>query len=87
MYKPDKSFFTLNPLDVLVQTQQTIDDFFPPAFASGRRVARWMARQKSVDSGFYAACAGLKAQSQALEIAANNLSNLNTAGYGALSPD
>lgn len=36
-----------------------------------------------MDSGFYAACAGLKAQSQALEVAANNLSNLNTAGFRA----
>ena len=36
-----------------------------------------------MDSGFYAACAGLKAQSQALEVAANNLSNLNTTGFRA----
>jgi flagellar basal-body rod protein FlgF len=34
-----------------------------------------------VDSGFYAACAGLRAQSEALEIAAHNLANLNTAGF------
>jgi len=34
-----------------------------------------------VDSGFYAACAGLRAQSQALEVAAHNLANLNTAGF------
>jgi flagellar basal-body rod protein FlgF len=34
-----------------------------------------------VDSGFYAACAGLRAQSQALEVVAHNLANLNTAGY------
>jgi len=34
-----------------------------------------------VDSGFYAACAGLRAQSQALEVAAHNLANLNTVGY------
>jgi flagellar basal-body rod protein FlgF len=34
-----------------------------------------------VDSGFYAACAGLQAQSQALEVAAHNLANLNTAGF------
>jgi flagellar basal-body rod protein FlgF/flagellar basal-body rod protein FlgG len=34
-----------------------------------------------VDSGFYAACAGLRARSQALEIVANNLANLNTTGY------
>jgi flagellar basal-body rod protein FlgF len=34
-----------------------------------------------LDSGFYAACAGLRAQSQALEVAAHNLANLNTAGF------
>jgi flagellar basal-body rod protein FlgF/flagellar basal-body rod protein FlgG len=35
----------------------------------------------NVDSGFYAACAGLRAQSQALEVSAHNLANLNTAGF------
>jgi flagellar basal-body rod protein FlgF/flagellar basal-body rod protein FlgG len=34
-----------------------------------------------MDSGFYAACAGLRAQSQALELVANNLANANTGGY------
>jgi len=34
-----------------------------------------------MDSGFYASCAGLRAQSQALEVAAHNLANLNTAGF------
>jgi len=34
-----------------------------------------------VDSGFYAACAGLRAQSQALEVSAHNLANLNTPGF------
>jgi flagellar basal-body rod protein FlgF len=34
-----------------------------------------------VDTGFYAACAGLRAQSQALEVAAHNLANLNTTGF------
>jgi flagellar basal-body rod protein FlgF len=34
-----------------------------------------------LDSGFYAACAGLRAQSQALEVSAHNLANLNTAGF------
>jgi len=34
-----------------------------------------------VDSGFYAACAGLRAQSEALEVAGHNLANLNTAGF------
>jgi flagellar basal-body rod protein FlgF/flagellar basal-body rod protein FlgG len=36
-----------------------------------------------MDSGYYAACAGLRAQSQALELIANNLANLNTGGYRA----
>jgi len=36
-----------------------------------------------VDSGYYAACAGLRAQSEALDVAAHNLANLNTAGYRA----
>lgn len=41
-----------------------------------------LARQRAiVDSGFYAACAGLRAQSQALEVAAHNLANLSTAGF------
>lgn len=35
----------------------------------------------TVDSGFYAACAGLRAQSQALEVVAHNLANLSTVGY------
>jgi len=34
-----------------------------------------------VDSGFYAASAGLKAQSQALEVIAHNLANVNTPGF------
>ena len=34
-----------------------------------------------MDSGFYAACAGLRAQSEALEVSAHNLANLNTAGF------
>lgn len=34
-----------------------------------------------MDSGFYAACAGLRAESQALEVSAHNLANLNTAGF------
>jgi chemotaxis protein MotB len=40
-----------------------------------------------VDSGFYAACAGLRARTQALEIVANNLSNLNTVGYSSSQVD
>lgn len=34
-----------------------------------------------MDSGYYAASAGLAAQAQALELVANNLANLGTAGY------
>lgn len=34
-----------------------------------------------MDSGFYAACAGLRSQSQALEVVAHNLANLNTVGF------
>ena len=34
-----------------------------------------------MDSGYYAACAGLAAQTDALEVVANNLANLQTAGY------
>jgi flagellar basal-body rod protein FlgF/flagellar basal-body rod protein FlgG len=35
----------------------------------------------AMDSGFYATCAGLRAQSQALEVAAHNLANVNTPGF------
>ena len=34
-----------------------------------------------MDSGFYAACAGLVARTQALDLAANNLANVSTSGY------
>lgn len=34
-----------------------------------------------MDSGYYAACAGLAAQTQALELVAHNLANLGTNGY------
>ncbi len=34
-----------------------------------------------MDSGYYAACAGLAAQTQALELVAHNLANLGTSGY------
>jgi hypothetical protein len=43
--------------------------------------------QPIVDSGFYAACAGLRARTQALEIVANDLSNLNTVGYSSSQVD
>ena len=36
-----------------------------------------------MDSGYYAACAGLAAQTQALDLVANNLANLSTTGYRA----
>jgi flagellar basal-body rod protein FlgF/flagellar basal-body rod protein FlgG len=34
-----------------------------------------------MNSGFYAACTGLLASSQSLDIAANNLANMNTTGF------
>ena len=34
-----------------------------------------------MDSGFYAACTGLLSQTDALELTANNMANLNTTGY------
>ena len=39
-----------------------------------------------MNNGMYAACAGLVARSQALELAANNLANLNTTAYKAQVP-
>jgi len=36
-----------------------------------------------MDSGYYAACAGLAAQTQALELVAHNLANVGTTGYRA----
>lgn len=40
-----------------------------------------------MDSGFYAACAGLKARTQALEVVANNLANITTNGYSSAQVD
>lgn len=39
-----------------------------------------------MNSGNYAACAGLQAQTQALELIANNLANLNTTAYRGQLP-
>jgi flagellar basal-body rod protein FlgF len=39
-----------------------------------------------LESGYYAACAGLRTQTQALEFIANNLANINTTGYRAQQP-
>lgn len=39
-----------------------------------------------MNTGLYSACAGLVARTQALDLAANNLANLNTSGYKAQSP-
>ena len=36
-----------------------------------------------MDSGYYAACTGLRTQTQALDVIANNLANLGSAGYRA----
>jgi flagellar basal-body rod protein FlgF len=40
----------------------------------------------AVDSGYYAACAGLRAQTEALDLVANNLANTNTSGYRGQEP-
>ena len=37
----------------------------------------------ALDSGYYAACAAFRSQSQALELIAHNLANVNSAGYRA----
>ncbi len=42
--------------------------------------------EQEVNSGYYAACAGLAARSQALEVIANNLANINTNGYRGQQP-
>ena len=39
-----------------------------------------------MDSGYYAACSGLKTQSAALELVANNIANVSTAGYRGQIP-
>src|SRR5438270_7212663 len=39
-----------------------------------------------MDSGFYAACTGLRARVESLELVAHNLANLNTSGYRAQQP-
>jgi flagellar basal-body rod protein FlgF/flagellar basal-body rod protein FlgG len=39
-----------------------------------------------LESGYYAACAGLRSQAQALEFIANNLANLNTTGFRGQQP-
>src|SRR5271157_695628 len=39
-----------------------------------------------MNTGLYAACAGLLARTQALDLAANNLANANTGGYRAQVP-
>lgn len=39
-----------------------------------------------MDSGYYAACSGLKTQSAALELVANNIANVSTSGYRGQIP-
>ncbi|MBZ5573072.1 MAG: flagellar basal-body rod protein FlgF [Acidobacteriia bacterium] len=39
-----------------------------------------------MNSGYYAACAGLRAQTQALELIASNVANINTTGYRGQQP-
>jgi flagellar basal-body rod protein FlgF len=56
-----------------------------PAIEVARRVLLFL-RRKNLDSGFYAACAGLRAQSQALELIASSVANISTTGYRAQQP-
>jgi flagellar basal-body rod protein FlgF len=49
------------------------------------RVLHFLGRE-NVDSGYYAACAGLRAQTQALEVIASSVANINTTGYRAQQP-
>lgn len=39
-----------------------------------------------MDSGYNAACTALKTQSNALELIANNVANINTTGYRSQLP-
>ena len=43
-------------------------------------------RRNNLGSGYYAACAGLRAQSQALELIASNVANISTTGYRGQQP-
>jgi flagellar basal-body rod protein FlgF len=47
-------------------------------------LSSWL--EGNLNSGYYAACAGLRAQSQTLELIANNLANVNTTGYRGEQP-
>lgn len=51
-----------------------------------RGLLRDSAENETLDSGYYAACAGLRAQTQALEIIANNVANVSTGGYRGQQP-
>jgi flagellar basal-body rod protein FlgF/flagellar basal-body rod protein FlgG len=42
---------------------------------------QFTAAEDLMDSGYYAACAGLIARTDALDVAANNLANINTTAY------
>jgi flagellar basal-body rod protein FlgF len=50
------------------------------------RADPWLRGKAALNSGYYAACAGLRVQTQALEVMANNLANLSTAGYRGEQP-
>ena len=43
-------------------------------------------RRKDLGSGYYAACAGLRAQSQALELIASNVANISTTAFRGQQP-
>jgi flagellar basal-body rod protein FlgF len=46
----------------------------------------WSKAGGSLNSGYYAACAGLRTQTQALDLIANNLANVNTTGFRGQEP-
>lgn len=53
----------------------------------GHSTALFLSARCILDSGYYAACSALKAQTAALEFAANNIANISTTGYSAAQLD
>jgi flagellar basal-body rod protein FlgF len=64
-----------------VQTLACPSEMHPDRVVAGVLILR--SREHTLNSGYYAACAGLQAQSKALELVANNLANVNTTGFRA----
>src|ERR1700690_1782146 len=52
----------------------------------GHSTALFLSARCILDSGYYAACSALKAQTAALEFAANNIANISTTGYRGQIP-